>query len=59
MKDFSYARVGRSQHDLRTAAQVLLIAIGMTSIPRDSHIISAAALLAIVLVSGLVRVFGL
>jgi hypothetical protein len=31
----------------------------MTSIPRDSDIISAAALLAIVLLSGLYRAFGL
>jgi hypothetical protein len=31
----------------------------MTSVPRDSDIIGAVALLAIVLVSGLVRVFGL
>jgi hypothetical protein len=31
----------------------------MTSIPRDSDILGAAALLAIVLVSGLFRVFGL
>jgi hypothetical protein len=48
-------------HDqiVRPAAQVLLLATDMTSIPRDSHIVGAAALLAIVLVSGLVRVFGL
>ena len=32
---------------------------GMTSIPRDSDIVAAAALLAIVLVTGLFRVFGL
>jgi len=31
----------------------------MTSIPSDSDILGAAALLAIVLVSGLFRVFGL
>jgi hypothetical protein len=31
----------------------------MTSIPRDSDIIAAAALLAIVLVTGLVRALGL
>jgi hypothetical protein len=30
----------------------------MTTIPRDSDIVAAAALLAIVLVTGLVRVFG-
>jgi hypothetical protein len=30
----------------------------MTIIPRDSDIVAAAALLAIVLVTGLVRVFG-
>jgi hypothetical protein len=41
------------------AAQLLLWSTGMTSIPRDSHILGAAALLAIVLVSGLFRVFGL
>lgn len=39
-------------------AQLLLVANGMTSIPRDSHIIGAVTLLAIVLVTGLVRVFG-
>ena len=42
----------------RHAAQALLWSSGMTSIPRDSHILGAAALLAIVLVSGLFRVFG-
>jgi len=31
----------------------------MTSVPRDSDIIGAAALLAIVLVAGLVRALGL
>jgi len=31
----------------------------MTSIPRDSDIVGAAALLAIVLVTGLFHVFGL
>jgi hypothetical protein len=31
----------------------------MRIIPRDSDIVGAAALLAIVLVSGLVRIFGL
>jgi hypothetical protein len=31
----------------------------MTRIPRDSDILGAAALLAVVLVSGLFRVFGL
>jgi len=31
----------------------------MTTIPRDSHIVGAAAVLAIVLVSGLLRAFGL
>jgi len=40
-------------------AQFLLLSSGMTSIPRDSDIVAAAALLAIVLVTGLFRVFGL
>jgi hypothetical protein len=31
----------------------------MTSIPRDSDILGAAAVLAVVLISGLFRVFGL
>jgi hypothetical protein len=43
----------------RLAARLLLRSTGMTSIPRDSDILGAAALLAIVLVSGLFRVFGL
>jgi len=37
----------------------LLWFTGMTIIPRDSDIIGAAALLAIVLVTGLVRALGL
>ena len=45
-------------HAREPQARLLLNASGMTSIPRDSHIIGAVTLLAIVLVSGLVRVFG-
>jgi hypothetical protein len=37
---------------------IFAAATGMTIIPRDSDIVAAAALLAIVLVTGLVRVFG-
>jgi len=37
----------------------LLWFTGMTSVPRDSDIIGAAALLAIVLVTGLIRALGL
>jgi hypothetical protein len=37
----------------------LLWFTGMTIIPRDSDIIGAAALLAIVLVTGLIRALGL
>ena len=37
----------------------LLSFTGMTSVPRDSDIIGAAALLAIVLVTGLIRALGL
>ena len=41
------------------AAWFLLWSRGMTSIPRDSDILKAAAVLAIVLVTGLFRAFGL
>jgi len=40
-------------------AAFLLGEVGVTAIPRDSNIVGAVLLLAIVLVGGLVRAFGL
>jgi hypothetical protein len=51
-------RVEHATGQGRRAASFLLGFTGMTIIPRDSDIVAAAALLAIVLVTGLVRVFG-
>jgi hypothetical protein len=52
--------VSKSQiHCAVEPAWFLLLSSGMTIIPRDSDIVGAAALLAIVLVTGLFRVFGL
>jgi hypothetical protein len=59
VKVFSQCRVEGATGRTQSAAHFLLWSTGMTSIPRDSDIIGAVALLAIVLVSGLYRVFGL
>jgi hypothetical protein len=59
VKVFSHRRVEVATGCTQSAAHFLLWSTGMTSIPRDSDIIGAAALLAIVLVSGLYRAFGL
>ena len=60
VKIFSYGRVGRGNYALGEGRRVSCVwSTGMTIFPRDSDIIGAAALLAIVLVTGLVRVLGL
>jgi hypothetical protein len=51
--------MSNAQRSAYALGVVLAVLNSMTIIPRDSDIIGAAALLAIVLVSGLVRVFGL
>jgi len=53
-RDGEYATVGP-----RARGAVFAQATGMTTIPRDSDILGAAALLAVVLLSGLFRTFGL
>jgi hypothetical protein len=59
VKGFSHTRV-EIPNTLRGApAYFLLLSSGMTTIPRDSDIVGAVALLAIVLVTGLFRVLGL
>ena len=57
VKILSYGRVGRGNYALGEGRRVSCV--WSTIIPRDSDIIGAAALLAIVLVTGLVRVLGL
>jgi len=59
VKNFSWRRVERANRCGGVTACFLLQFTGMTIIPRDSDIIGAAALLAIVLVTGLIRALGL
>jgi hypothetical protein len=58
MKIFSHCRA-EGATGCAVAGAAFARSIGMTIIPRDSDIVAAAALLAIVLVTGLIRVFGL
>jgi hypothetical protein len=58
VKIFSHCRAEGAKR-CPPAGAVFAMSTVMTIIPRDSDIVAAAALLAIVLVTGLIRVFGL
>jgi hypothetical protein len=59
MKNFSHSDVQRATRQHTTTGLLLAGSNGMTIIPRDSDIVGAAAVLAIVLVTGLLHAFGL